>query len=177
MQQAVKLDEIDVQILDILQRKGRITNAQLAKEAGLSAPPMLERVKKLERSGVIQGYRAILDPKRLGRAFMVFAAVNLEVGELSQMDRFEETIADMPEVMECHHIAGNIDFLLKILVGDQEEYKEFVANKLAQIQGVKQIHSYVVLSASKDATAIDIPQPTKNNHHGKKAKKASVKQR
>ncbi len=161
MNEPVRLDEIDYQILNILQERGRITNADLAKEVGLSAPPILERVKKLERSGVIEGYRAILDPGLLGRRFQVFAAVNVETAVLSRMSRFEAAIDAMPEVLECHHIAGNIDFLLKILVADQEAYKNFIADKLSKIPDVKQIHSFVTLSAYKAPSVMEIPEPTK----------------
>ena len=155
----VKLDEIDLRILAILQKKGRITNAKLASQVGLSAPPMLERVKKLERTGVIKGYRAILDAKRLGRSFFVFAALNVDVLELSNVETFERAMANMPEVLECHHIAGNIDFLLKINVFDQEHFKNFVTNHLAKITGIRQIRSWVVLSTVKESTELDIPEP------------------
>lgn len=153
----LKLDEIDLKILRILQTKGRITNAKLASEVGLSAPPMLERVKKLERSGLIKGYCGILDPKLLGRDFFVFVTIDLDVCELAHVQKFEKSLSEMPEVMECHHIAGDIDFLLKVNVYDQEHYKRFVSRKLAVIPGINCIHSWVVLSTIKDTTELDIP--------------------
>ena len=152
----LKLDDIDYQILEILQSAGRTTNAKLAAAVGLSAPPMLERVKKLERGGVIEGYRAILNAKRLGRDFFVFAAVNLHVDQLADVDRIEQQLAAMPEILECHHIAGDIDFLLKINVEDQEGYKLFVTEKLAGIKGISRLHSWVVLSTIKDSTELHI---------------------
>jgi len=154
----VKLDETDLHILEILQRDGRLSNAKLAREVGLSAPPMLERVKKLERMGVIKSYRAILDAQKIGRSFFVFAAVNLDVKELSNAATFEQTVAAMPEVLECHHIAGDIDFLLKINVDNQEGYKQFVIEKLAGIEGIKGIRSWVVLSTCKDSNELSIPR-------------------
>lgn len=151
-----KIDEIDRQILRILQTQGRITNTKLAADVGLSAPPILERVKKLERLGVIQGYRAILEAKRLGRDFFVFASLTVDVKALGQGERLEHDLAAMPEVMGVYHIAGDIDFLLKINVESQEAYKRFVVNQLAAIEGISRIHSWVVLSTVKDTTEIYI---------------------
>ena len=96
-----KLDDIDAQILEIMQRQGRITNTKLAAKVGLSAPPMLERVKKLERQGVIQGYRAIVDARMLGRDFYVFAALTVNVKALGDVTRLEADLAAMPEVLSC----------------------------------------------------------------------------
>jgi DNA-binding Lrp family transcriptional regulator len=155
----IKIDDIDLRILRLLQRDGRISNAKLAREVGLSAPPALERVKKLERTGVIKGYHAIVDARRIGSTFVVFAAVNLDVVELSKASQFEGAVRQMPEVLECHHIAGDIDFLLKINVVDQEHYKRFVIDKLARIKGLSRIQSWVVLSTSKEITHVDIPKP------------------
>jgi Lrp/AsnC family leucine-responsive transcriptional regulator len=152
-----KLDEIDCKILEILQKDGRITNARLAKEVGLSAPPMLERVKKLERNGIIQGFRAILDARRLGRAMFVFVALNLDIKALAEVDRIEAQFTDMPEILESHHIAGEIDLLLKVNVVDQEHFKQFVIGTLAKIEGINRIQSWVVLGTSKNATELSIP--------------------
>ncbi|MCB1049610.1 MAG: Lrp/AsnC family transcriptional regulator [Acidobacteria bacterium] len=145
----IKLDEVDIKILEILQRDGRITNARLAAQVGLSAPPMLERVKKLERMGVIKAFRAILDAQSLGRDFFVYVAVNVTVSQLSKVDEFETRIQALPEVMECYHIAGDIDFLLKVNVADHEAYKRFVVKDLSRIQGINRIHSWVVLNTVK----------------------------
>ena len=155
----LKFDEIDHKILTILQNRGRITNAKLAAEVGLSAPPMLERVKKLERTGLIKGYAAILDAQRLGVGFLVFVTLNLDVRELGRIDTFEKAIIDSPEVMECHHIAGEIDFLLKISVRDQAHYTQFVADHLAQIKGINRIVTWVVLHTSKESRELNIPAP------------------
>lgn len=155
-----KIDDIDVQILEILQQDGRITNSKLAAQVGLSAPPMLERVKKLERLGIIQGYRAIVDAQRLGRAFDVFAALTVEIKALGDVGRLEADLAAMHEVLACYHIAGDIDFLLKINVEDQEDYKRFVVEKLTKIEGINRIHSWVVLSTVKDTTKVQIKEQT-----------------
>ncbi len=155
----VKLDQIDVEILRILQADGRISNAKLAARVGLTAPPMLERVKKLERGGVIRGYKAILDARLLGMDFFVFVAVNLDVIELSEVSRFERELGEMEEVLECHHIAGDIDFLLKVNVRDQEHYKAFVTDRLAKIKGINRLHSWVVLDTIKDSREFAIAAP------------------
>ena len=152
-----KIDHIDLQILTILQRKGRITNAKLAGEVGLSAPPLAERIRKLERSGVIKGYHAILDAERIGCAFTVFVAINMDVGALANIDAFEETLRRTPQVLECHHIAGDIDFLLKINVKDQENYKYFVAETLSGIKGISRMVSWVVLHTSKETRELPLP--------------------
>ena len=152
----IKLDQIDIQILEKLQIEGRITNARLAQEVGLSAPPMLERVKKLERNGVITSYRAILDASKVGVDFKVFVAVNMEIGELNNVVEFEQQISDMPEVLECHHIAGSIDFMLKVNVRDQEDFKNFIIGKISTIRGIKNLQSWVVLSTSKETTNIGL---------------------
>lgn len=154
-----KFDEIDHKILTILQKNGRITNAKLAAEVGLSAPPMLERVKKLERSGLIKSYAAILDAERLGVGFLVFVTLNLDVRELGRIERIEKSISTAPEVLECHHIAGEIDFLLKISVRDQAHYTEFVADHLAQIEGINRMVTWVVLHTSKETRELNIPEP------------------
>jgi len=162
----IKLDQVDIKILRILQANGRITNAKLAQEVGLSAPPMLERVKKLERSGVIKGYRTILDNKKLGCDFSAFVALNLDVKELGHVNEFEAAIAAMPEVLEVHHIAGDIDILLKVRVHDQTHFKEFILNRLAPTGGINRIISWVVLSARKESTEISLDHARVKNQGG-----------
>jgi len=153
----VKLDQIDRHVLEILQEEGRITNAALAKKVGLSAPPMLERVKKLERNGIIKAFRAILDARAVGCDFTVFVALVMDVRHLNQVEAFEAVIRGMPEVLECHHIAGDIDFMLKVAVPDQERFKDFVTVSLSKIPGIQSIRSWVVLSTSKETTTLSLP--------------------
>ena len=152
----IKLDQIDRHVLRILQEEGRITNAALAKEVGLSAPPMLERVKKLERNGIIKAFRAILDARKVGCDFTVFVALSMDVRRLGTVGDFETEIRKMPEVLECHHIAGDIDFMLKVAVPDQESFKDFVTGTLSTIPGIQSIRSWVVLSTSKETTTLDL---------------------
>src|SRR4051794_2730937 len=109
-----ELDAIDRQILTHLQENGRMTNAALAEAVGLTATPMLQRIKKLEQRGVIAGYSAVVNARAVGRGTMAFVHVKQAEHKLSNHKRFLETVAGFPEVLECHHIAGEEDFLLKV---------------------------------------------------------------
>jgi Lrp/AsnC family leucine-responsive transcriptional regulator len=154
MEPRTKLDHLDYRILRILQRNGRITNAKLAKEVGLSAPTVLERVKKLENAGVIKEYRAVLDPTKLGKHFIVYTAIEVQVMELGKVESLEETIRAFPEVLACYHLAGHLDFLLKVCVSDQLTYKHFITNVLSKVKGIKSIQSWVILGTVKDSNEI-----------------------
>ena len=147
-----KFDEIDKKILNLLQENGRITNAELAGKVGLSPPPMLERVKKLEKTGVIKKYVALLNPKEIDKSTMVFVSVTIARHRLKSIDQVNQEIANFPEVLECYHIAGDEDYLLKIMVKDIEEYENFMLHKLAKITGISRIKSSVVLSTIKYET-------------------------
>lgn len=152
----IKLDEIDKKILNILQDNGRITNAQLASEVGLSPPPMLERVKKLEKNGIITKYVAQLDYKKIDKSTMVFVSLSLARHRIKSIDQVNHEILQLPEVLECYHIAGEQDYLLKIVVKDVQEYEQFILKKLAQISAISKIKSYVVLSTVKCDSKIEI---------------------
>lgn len=149
-----KLDEIDKKILNILQDNGRITNAQLANEVGLSPPPMLERVKKLEKSGIIHKYVAILDPAKIDKSTLVFVSLSLARHRIKSIDLVTLELLKFPEILECYHIAGEEDYLLKVVVKDVHEYEEFILKKLAQISAINKIKSHVVLSTLKSDTKI-----------------------
>lgn len=152
----VKMDHLDHQIMEILQKDGRITNSKLAQMVGLSAPTVLERVKKLERSGVIQNYRANIEPKKLGLNFQVYTGIEIEVSQLGYVKQLEERFRSLPEVLACYHIAGDLDFLLQVCVKDQETYKDFVIEQLSKVPGIKGIKSWVVLSTIKDDNFIQV---------------------
>jgi len=151
---SMKLDDIDKKILNILQENGRITNAQLAQEVGLSPPPMLERVKKLEKNGIIKQYVAKLDLAKVDKSTMVFVSLSLARHRIKSIDLVNQEILRLPEVLECYHIAGEQDYLLKIVVKDVQEYEQFILKKLAQISAISKIKSYVVLSTVKSDTKI-----------------------
>ncbi|PIE01445.1 MAG: AsnC family transcriptional regulator [Acidobacteria bacterium] len=156
MSQNIKLDQLDHRIIDILQKDGRIANSKLAQMVGYSAPTVLERVKKLERSGVIQNYKASLEPRLLGLNFQVYTGIEVEVSQLGNVKELEERFHSLPEVLACYHIAGDFDFLLKVCVKNQETYKDFVTEQLSEIKGIKRIQSWVVLSTIKDDNIIQM---------------------
>jgi DNA-binding Lrp family transcriptional regulator len=152
------LDEIDLQILRVLQSDGRTSNAELARQIGLTATPTLERVKRLEREGVIRRYTAQIDPASLGKGLVIFASVSLAMHDAENVEQFEAAVKRVPAVLECHHVTGEADFLVKIVVSDTREYERLLLQHLTKLPGVRQIRSSVVLSTLKDETCIPIPE-------------------
>jgi Lrp/AsnC family transcriptional regulator, leucine-responsive regulatory protein len=152
----MKLDKIDLKIIEVLQDKGRITNAQLAIDVGLSPAPTLERVRKLENSGFIQSYHAVANPSLLGLDIIVFIEVKLNYHSHFEIEKFIEAIAGLTEVMEAYHITGQGDFLLKMYAKSMTDYQQFIVGKLSKIDGVGHIHSMVVLSAVKKSMSLPI---------------------
>ena len=152
----VKLDQIDRRILHDLQADGRITNVELARRAGISAPPCLRRVRALEEAGYIQGYHADLDARALGYNVTVFASVGLKSQADSDLDAFENLVRSWPEVRECHMLVGEIDFLLKVVAPDWEEYQSFLTNKLTAADNVSHVKSALSVRATKHAPGVPI---------------------
>lgn len=153
---AIKLDPIDRKILQILQENGNITNAQLAKDIGLSPAPTLERVKKLEQSGIIQSYHAELNKEKIGIGVSIFVLVTLSSHKMNQINAFVEKIKLIPEVIECHHITGQGDFLLKILAKDIPSYQMLILDTLSQIEEIGNMRSMVNLNTYKHSKVIPI---------------------
>ena len=151
-----KLDKIDKKILNILQENGRITNAQLANEVGLSPPPMLERVKKLEKNGIIDKYVAILNANKIDKSTIVIVSLSLARHRIKSIDQVTHELLKLPEILECYHIAGEEDYLLKVVVENVHEYEKFILKKLTRISGIRKIRSHVVLSTLKYSTKIFI---------------------
>jgi Lrp/AsnC family leucine-responsive transcriptional regulator len=145
----MKLDSIDYNILRILQERGRITNAQLATEIGLSPAPTLERVRKLELAGFIESYHAMLSPTKLGLNIIVFIEIKLNYHSHFKIEQFMESISMIPEIVEAYHITGDGDFLLKLYIPSITDYQQFIVDKLSKIEGVSHIQSMVVLSTVK----------------------------
>ena len=152
----VKLDHIDRRILCDLQNDGRMTNVELARRAGISAPPCLRRVRVLEEAGYIRGYHADLDPKSLGFNVTVFAHVGLTSQAESDLEAFEARVAEWPEVRECHMLAGEADFLLKIQAADWDAYQSFLTAKLTAAPNVSQVKSALSIRASKTEPGVPI---------------------
>ena len=150
------LDEIDKKILNILQEEGRITNARLAQKVGISPSPTLERVKKLEQAGFIRQYVALVAPEKIDRGTLALVHVSLAVHQLGSLDHFVKSIQALPEVLECYHISGEEDFLLKVAVAGIEAYREFVVNKLTGIGGISKIRTSFVLDTVKNSTKYEI---------------------
>ncbi len=154
----IKLDRIDRQILRNLQEEGRMTNVELARRVGISAPPCLRRVRALEEAGIIRGYHAALAPEHLGYGVTVFAQVGLSSQAEADLKAFEELVADWPEVREAHMLAGETDFLLKIVAADWDSYQRFLTSKLTSAPNVSHVKSAMTLRVSKQQPGVPIPE-------------------
>lgn len=152
----LKLDDIDRRILRDLQENGRITNVELARRAGISAPPCLRRVRVLEESGYIRGYHADLEPKTLGFNVTVFAQVGLESQAETDLEAFEALVEEWPQVRECFMLAGEADFLLKIVAEDWDDYQRFLTTKLTTAPNVSHVKSALSIRESKFVPGVPI---------------------
>lgn len=153
----IKLDSTDRKILEILQENSNITNAQLAKEIGLSPAPTLERVNKLESSGVVKSYHAVIDPARVGLGVSTFVMVTLKGHNKENIDKFVKAIREIDEIMECHHVTGAGDFILRIVCADIAAYQQLMLEKVSNIDVVDSLQSMVILSTFKDSKILPIP--------------------
>lgn len=144
-----KLDRIDRKILHDLQRNGRMTNVELAQNAGISAPPCLRRVRALEEAGVIRGYHAEIDPATLGFGIVVFAQVGLNSQSETDLKKFEDSVKLWPQVRECHMVSGEADYILKIVAEDWDAYQKFLTTHLTTAPNVSQIKSALGIRTAK----------------------------
>lgn len=151
-----QIDSIDQKILEILQKDGRITNSELAQRIGLTATPTLERVKRLERDGYILGYRAVLNPKKIGRGQLVFLKVSLKEHRKEMIDAFLSAIDKMPEVQACYHTTGESDYMLQVSVRDVEDYEDFIMHKMTKAPAFSRIESTIVLSVPKQDQILNV---------------------
>lgn len=163
----MKLDRIDFNILRILQDRGRITNAQLASEVGLSPAPTLERVRKLEAAGFIQSFHAKVNAQQLGLNVIVFIEVKLNYHSHFKIEKFIETIEKIPEIVEAYHITGDGDFLLKMFATSISDYQQFIVDKLSKIDGVGHIQSKVVMSTIKREMGLPMNEDMISNQRGR----------
>ena len=150
------LDALDQRILDELQKDARISNAELARRVNLSPPATHARVKRLEEKETIQQYVALLDRQRTGYDMLCFVRVSLQLHDLDQVTGFHEAIRRMPEVLECHHVTGDYDYLLKVVAHNTEDLENFLVNRLTPIPGVAQIHTSLVLREVKNSTILPL---------------------
>jgi Lrp/AsnC family leucine-responsive transcriptional regulator len=153
----VELDRYDRQILTLLQSDGRISNQDLADRIGLSPSPCLRRVRTLEESGLITGYRALLDAKKLGLTLMALIGISMDLHTPERFANLEAAIAKLPEVLECLLITGQqSDYQLKVVVRDMDAYQDLLLNKITRIDGVTGVHTSFVLRRVLDRTAIPV---------------------
>src|SRR5690606_487834 len=157
MKPRIKLDATDRKILEILQRDSNITNAQLAKEIGLSPAPTLERVNKLEAAGVIKSYHAVIDPASVNLGVSTFVMATLKGHNKENIEKFVTAINLIDEVIECHHITGAGDFILKLVSTDIAAYQQLMLEKVSNIDVVDSLQTMVILSTFKDSKSLPIP--------------------
>lgn len=157
MKSKIKLDKIDRKILEILQSNAKITNANLATKIGLSPAPTLERVKKLENSGIIKSYHAKLDTDIVGLGVSTFVMVSLKGHNKDNIEKFIKSINDINEIIECHHITGSGDFVLKIIAEDIAAYQRLMLERVSNIDVVDSMQSMVILSTFKDSKVMPLP--------------------
>ncbi|NKI26425.1 Lrp/AsnC family transcriptional regulator [Arenibacter sp. 6A1] len=147
------MDDIDKKILMLLQRNAKQNTKEIAEKVGLTVSPTFERIKKLEQQGFIKGYVALLDGPKVGKSIVVYSQISLSVHSRELIDDFKTNIANLPEILGCHHVSGNYDFLLKVAVRDMNEYQQFVVDKLSVIKGISNVQSSFVMEEIKNDTA------------------------
>tara|TARA_B100000809_G_scaffold138551_1_gene136179 strand:- start:56000 stop:56458 length:459 start_codon:yes stop_codon:yes gene_type:complete len=152
----MKLDDIDLRILKIVQNRSNLTTKELAAKVNLSATPVFERVKKLEKEGYIKKYVAILDAEKLEKSLIVFCNITLKEHTREIGNQFVKDILTLDEVTECYNISGDYDFLLKVLVKDMKQYQDFVLNHLGSVQNIGSAHSTFVMGEIKNTYSIPI---------------------
>jgi DNA-binding Lrp family transcriptional regulator len=150
------LDRIDLQILSELQNDGRMTNVELAGKVGLTAPPCLRRVKSLEQSGVVEGYHAALNSGKLGYTITVFAMVSLKSQAESDLRAFEEHISTLAPVRECHMLNGEIDFILKVVARDLQEFQTFLTTSLTTAPNVASVKTSLTIRTAKNLPGVPV---------------------
>ncbi len=150
------MDEIDKKILQLLQENAKLTNKEIADKLGLSVTPVYERIKRLEKRQFIKAYVAIVDRKKVEKGLMAFLSVSLKEHSQKALINFQQEIMLFPKVTECYHIAGQYDFLLKILVKDMQDYHDFTFNRLASLDNIAHVQTDFVMNDLKYSTAIPI---------------------
>jgi len=162
--QRVKLDRIDRRILNDLQANGRMTNVDLARRAGISAPPCLRRVRALEEAGYIRGYHAEIDAEAMGYHVTVFAHVGLNTQAESDLKAFERLVNEWPEVRECHMLAGETDFLLKVVAADWDSYQRFLTTRLTAAPNISHVKSALAIRTSKLQPGVPVSTEEEPEH-------------
>jgi Lrp/AsnC family leucine-responsive transcriptional regulator len=153
------LDKLDRNILRILQQEGRISMKDLGERVGLSITPCIERVRRMERDGVITGYHAKVDPAALGAKLLVFVEITLNHKSASAFEQFRREVLRIPEVQECHLVSGDFDYLIKARIHEMAEYRKLLGEMLLQLPGAAQSKSYVVMEEIKETLALTTEAP------------------
>jgi Lrp/AsnC family leucine-responsive transcriptional regulator len=159
---SIKFDAIDKQIISILQQEGRIANNELAKRIGLTTTPTLERVRRLEKENVIEGYSAKVNSESVGRGFTAFVKVTLSVHQLNLLEEFTSAVKEIPEILACYHTTGDGDFLLQVVAKDTKDFEQLMRNKLTTLPDVERLYTSIVLNTIKDQSPIPVYNEDKN---------------
>jgi len=152
----IKIDETDKKLLMLLQKDAKLTTKQLAYHLGLTVTPVFERIKRLEKQGVIDRYVAILNKEKIGRKMIAFCNVSIKEHSREYIHHFEMQITKFPEVMECYHIAGMYDYMLKVTTENMDSYHDFIYNKLATIDNIGNVRSSFVMNELKNSTSYQL---------------------
>ncbi len=150
------LDAIDRRILTMLQNNGKSTNKEIASDLGMSITPIYERIKKMEEAGYIKSYTAVVDKDMLGYKLVAYCHIQLEVHKRDHIKQFEKEVGQLDEVVECYHIAGMYDYLLKVIVKDMEAYQDFITNKLAAVKNIGNVQSSFVMTEVKWQVSVPV---------------------
>ncbi|WP_040506300.1 Lrp/AsnC family transcriptional regulator [Gillisia limnaea] len=150
------LDNTDKKILQKLQKNSKITNKELSNGLSLSVTAVFERIKRLERNGVISDYVALVKPDKIEKAFMVLTQIKLVQHTKSNVIQFEAEVVKLPEVLECYHVSGEYDYILKVRVKDMEAYREFMLTKLTNLEHIGSTQSTFIISSVKSTTALPL---------------------
>jgi Lrp/AsnC family leucine-responsive transcriptional regulator len=150
------LDRLDLKILNLLQQEGRVAMTELAERVGLSITPCIERVKRMERDGVIMGYYARVNPTLLGASLLVFVEITLDHKNGNMFDQFRREVLRIPEVLECHLVSGDFDYLIKARLREMSDYRKLLGDILLQLPGAVQSKSYVVMEEIKESLMIAV---------------------
>jgi len=152
----MNFDAIDTKLIQLLQIDSKQTNKELSNKLNLSVTAVYERIKKLENNGVIDRYVALVKKEKIDKAFVAFCSIKLEKHAQDYVVKFEKEVAKLTEVLECYHISGDYDYLLKVLVKDMEAFREFMVNKLTSISHIGSTHSTFMINEVKHTTAISV---------------------
>jgi Lrp/AsnC family transcriptional regulator, leucine-responsive regulatory protein len=153
---AYKIDAIDQRIVRLLQKDGKMKIKEIANELNMTNTPVFDRIKRLEKEGFITGYSANVDKEKLGYKLVAFCSVTLESHHKAYLNQFVKEVKELPEVIECYHIAGMFDYLLKIYVKDMVDYQNFIAQKLASLANIGRVQSSFVMTEIKNEKALPI---------------------